>query len=826
LIESLHTGCPLSEIVPRRPSVPEAAPAPPQLAVLRSEAADAGGLGGPGEGIPMREYLGALRRHLWLVAAAVLVSVGFAAYRIRQEPPRYTATSAVRLVNARQEMAGQIGTGQPDQLPGWYTDPILSQIQVLRSRAVAQEVVDSVGGRLNAEDPEFPLGLLRDVRVLTAARAGDTLHLAFARDGVRARMGSRAAQAAYGQPLDLGFVRLTVQARPPRYAATRLYVVDERSAQMWAIGSMNPAQRELTNVIDIHFTANDPLVAQRAANAAAASFQTVSMRSAQTLSRRRRVFVEEQLRGTDSLLLVAQQQLSAFRRGVRAFSPREKFRTTEEGLAEFRLRRQALATEKGIYDQMGRELRTDRGREGAEQIAALAASPEVASNGGIVALYQSLIRYQTARDSITTGRWSRANTNPDVQQLDSLIATYRGRLVRAVQARSEALGAQITVLDEVMAADAASISGLPDAEAEEMRLSREVETLQKLVDDLRRDLQEARIDEAVEAGQVEIVDWALAPGSAVGTGTRRRLLFALLVGLMIGGGGALVLDRLNTALVRREDAEAVLHVPVIAVIPRMGEPLRPADRLGQLRARLLPRLPRRAREEDGTQLATVSDLHSAGSQAYRKLRTHLIFSQGGEPPRTLLVTSPAASEGKTTVSANLATTFAQQGLRVVLVDADLRRPRLHGVFGLSRTPGLTELLLGEATMEEAMRATNVEGLQVMGAGRLVAAVSELLGGAAMGRMLRELNARYDVVVVDTPPVLAAADAEILAAQADAVLVVIRAGQTERQSAHYAISQLRAIGARIVGAVLNDPDQKIAGYGKYAYYYDYYAEAAD
>ena len=813
----------MSELVPRRPPFPEAAPPPPQLPLLRSDPADSTLPGG--EGIPLREYLGALRRHLWLVIAAVVVSVGFAAWRIRQEPPRYTAASAVRLVNARQEMAGEIGTGQTDQLPGWYTDPILSQIQVLRSRAVAQEVVDSVGLRLRPENPEFPFGVVRDVRVTPAAHPGDTLRLIFASGHVRGRIGPRESRAAYGQPLDLGSLQLTVDRRPPGFASVRLHVVDDRSAVMYVIGSMTPVQRELTNVIDIQFTANDPLVAQRAANALAASFQGVSMRSAQTLSRRRRAFVEEQLHSTDSLLAVAQQQLAAFRRGVRAFSPREKFRAAEESLAGFRIRRQELATEKGIYDQMYRELQQDHGREGAEQIAALAASPEVASNGGIVALYQGLVRYQTARDSVTTGRWSRAESNPDVQALDSLIATYRGRLVRAVRARSEALAGQIGVLDEVMSADAAAITGLPDAEAEEMRLSREVETLQKLVDDLRRQHQESRIDEAVEAGQVEIVDWALAPGAPVGTGTKRRLLFALLVGLMIGGGGALVLDRLNTALVRREEVEGLLHVPVVAVIPRLGEPLRPAARGLALRARLLPRLARRP-ADTGTALVTVTDLHSAASQAYRKLRTHLIFSHGGQPPRTLLVTSPAASEGKTTVAANLATTLAQQGLRVALLDGDLRRPRLHGVFGVARTPGLNEVLQGEAALEEGLRPTSVPGLHLLPAGRLVAHVSELLGGAAMGRLLRELNARFDVVVVDTPPVLAAADAEILATQADAVLVVLRAGQTERQSARYAMQQLRAIGARIVGAVLNDPDEKIAGYDKYAYYYDYYAEAAD
>src|SRR5688500_6403309 len=133
--------------------------------------------------------------------AAVLVSVGFARYRISQEPPRYTAVSAVRLVNARQELAGQIGTGQSDQVQRWYTDPILSQVQVLRSRAVAQQVVDSLGLRLQPVGSDFPYAELEAVRVLPTARNGDTLNLAFAADGVRGKLGERHGYAPYGQPL-------------------------------------------------------------------------------------------------------------------------------------------------------------------------------------------------------------------------------------------------------------------------------------------------------------------------------------------------------------------------------------------------------------------------------------------------------------------------------------------------------------------------------------------------------------------------------------------------------------------------------------------------
>jgi capsular exopolysaccharide synthesis family protein len=432
-------------------------------------------------------------------------------------------------------------------------------------------------------------------------------------------------------------------------------------------------------------------------------------------------------------------------------------------------------------------------------------------------------RYQTVRDSLTTGPWSRATTNPDVQRLDSLIATSRSRLISAVGARGTALDAQIHVMDGVMAADASSVASLPDAEAEEQRLSRQVETLQTLADDLLRERQKARIDQAVEAGQVEIVDQALVPGGPMGRGGKKRVFFALLVGLLLGTGGALALDRLNTALFRREEIEEQLHLPVLAIIPRISADARKKGRKW-LRAPKTKALARRG-SQTTEGLITVSDLHSAGSQAYRKLRTHLIFSTGGDSLRTLLVTSPGASEGKSTVTANLAVTFAQQRLRVLLVDCDMRRSRLHTLFGVERLPGLTEVLARQATLEQAIRPTEVEGLHLLPAGTLVPNVSELLGSDRMRNALAELSEHYDLVLVDTPPVLAAADAEILGVQTDATLVVIRAGQTERQPAQYAVQQLRAIGARVVGAVLNDPDEKVAGYGRYTYYYDYYSKDA-
>ncbi|HEU0052783.1 MAG TPA: polysaccharide biosynthesis tyrosine autokinase [Longimicrobium sp.] len=811
----------MAELTPTSRLLPEVSERAPRTPVLRTSLTPPDAGADSREGIPLREYLSALRRYGWLVAAAVLLSVGFAGYRLSRELPMFAASTAIRLIDPKVQMGGELDAGEQGQLPGWYTDPILSQIQVLKSRAVAREVVDSLGLRLRPVRPNFAYGALADVSVNSAARDGDSIVVRFTDQGSEARHRGRVVKARYGEPLELSGVRVTFTARPPGPQEEAFTIVSRDEAASAVLGGIQARPREMTNVIDIGYLAYDPHLAQRIADATARGFQRLNAQSAQQQSRRRALFIAEQLRSTDSLLMKAQYELSDFRKGVQAFSPREKFRTTQESLGELRLRRDALDRERRVYDQMHQELQADRGREGAEQIAALAASPEVATNGGVVALYQQLIRYQTLRDSVTTGKWGASTTNPDVERLDSLIETSKSRLVRAVGARGTALAAQIGVFDELMGADAASIRALPDAEAEEQRLGRQVETLQTLVDDLLREQQKARIDQAVEAGQVEIVDPALVPEGPIGRGGKKRMLFALLVGLMIGGGGALVLDRMNTTLFKREELESYLHLPTLAVIPRISA------EAGKRGRRRLP-VPKNAlarrplNPSDG--LITVNDLHSSGSQAYRKLRTHLIFSTAGEGLRTLLVTSPAASEGKSTVCANLAVTFAQQRLRVVLVDGDLRRSRIHHVFGTERVPGLTEVLTGSATLDEAVRPTAVEGLSVLPAGVLVPNASELLGGPTMRALLAELAQRFDLVVVDTPPVMAAADAEILGVQTDAVLVVVRAGQTERQAAQYAVQQLRAIGARVIGAVLNDPDEKVPGYGRYGYYYDYYSDA--
>jgi len=211
-------------------------------------------------------------------------------------------------------------------------------------------------------------------------------------------------------------------------------------------------------------------------------------------------------------------------------------------------------------------------------------------------------------------------------------------------------------------------------------------------------------------------------------------------------------------------------------------------------------------------LITLTDPRSPVSEAYRTLRTNLSFSGLDEPIRSLVVTSPAPDEGKSTTIANLAVTMAQGGRKTILVDCDLRRPTLHTLFDLKPEPGLTNLLL-EENGQPALQSTMVDGLQLLSSGPLPPNPADLLGSHKIDQIIAMLLDRADVVLFDAPPVIAVTDATVLGAKVDGVLLVISAGKTRREHAERAKEMLEKANVRIIGVALtNAPkDSSIGGY---------------
>jgi capsular exopolysaccharide synthesis family protein len=216
-------------------------------------------------------------------------------------------------------------------------------------------------------------------------------------------------------------------------------------------------------------------------------------------------------------------------------------------------------------------------------------------------------------------------------------------------------------------------------------------------------------------------------------------------------------------------------------------------------------------------LITVENPKSPVSESYVKLRTNIELSAVDNKIQTILVTSPNPGEGKSTTAANLAVSYAQADKKVLLIDGDLRKPTLHHFFVLSNRGGLTNVLTNQLILGAALRDTSVENLQVITSGPIPPNPSELLSSRRMISVLSDLREQYDVIIIDTPPVLAVADAQILSALADGTILVINSGRVKREFAMKAKATLEHAKARILGVVLNGMNRKNAD----AYYYYYY-----
>jgi capsular exopolysaccharide synthesis family protein len=774
-------------------------------------------------GVTLRDYLVVARRHKWLVAAAGLMGLALAAFFVSREAPRYRAAASLQLTEERQRLTGGLdaaAAGSPAW--GWGVDNILSQIQVLKSRGVLEQVVTDVGLQLQPLAPELTRAVLRPMHVPDVQRT-DTLHMAFADDGVRIRSRTGTAAAAFGETVEVDGIHLAVLSRP-NVGEAAVLVLPRRIVTERLMEGLQARQREKTTVVDLEFIDHDPVLAQQVVNSTAATFQAFSARAAQQQSRRRREFLEEQLGGTQILLEEAQLALSRFRERETVYSSREKLAAQQAELMQLEIRRGELDADRRMLASLLGTLQQEATSDRAP-LQTLIASPALAGSPVVAQLTSQLMVYEATLDSLRSGPWASAESNPDVQRLQAQIATTERRLTDAVRSQLGTLTARIAALDDLRSRSTTALQLLPSVEAEEMRLAEQADGIRTIAEQLREELQRARIAEAVEAGPVEILDLAIVPDLPLGRGRLRKVIFGLMLGVLVGGTGAYMLENMNTSIRRREDLEEHLQVAGLAVVPQFA-----GDRLSRLRRfaggvqrRALPG--RSAARTNGAHLVTVGSHDAAGAEAYRTLRTNLLFSQAAHELRLIVVTSATPGEGKSTTAANLAVSFAQNGLDVLLIDCDLRRPRLHEFFGLERQPGLTELVLGRAKSGQVLCATRTEKLTVLPSGTLPPNPSEFLGSGRMREVLDEFKQRFEMVILDTPPLLAAADAAPLGAVSDGVVFVIRAGATDRKAAQFALRQLDNVGARVLGAVLNDPNAEAEQYGTYNYS-SYYSPAPD
>jgi capsular exopolysaccharide synthesis family protein len=378
--------------------------------------------------------------------------------------------------------------------------------------------------------------------------------------------------------------------------------------------------------------------------------------------------------------------------------------------------------------------------------------------------------------------------------------------IHTLKARSEALK---RVVDNY----SKKLEKLPEKSLKLARLKRYKQVDENLYYMMKEKFEESQISMAGQIGKVRIIDRATEPVEPIAPKKMRNLLLGSLLGLGLGLGISLFLEHIDKSLRSIEDIER-LGLPFIGAIPHIGE----GQKSGFFSIHAHGR-DKKSAQEARRKVISHANPKSPITEAYRMIRTNVQLSQADARIKCLLVTSPGPGEGKSTTTVNLGTTLAQMGFKTILVDTDLRRPALHRFFDLEKKKGLTNILFDGAEEENIHAIADIDNLSIMPSGLLPPNPSELLGSQRMKVLLENLKDRFDFVILDSPPIIAVTDAQILAPEADGVLLVVRAGVSQVDAIKRTKALLAVPNTRLLGVVLNDMRAEHA-YGSYYYNYNY------
>ena len=354
------------------------------------------------------------------------------------------------------------------------------------------------------------------------------------------------------------------------------------------------------------------------------------------------------------------------------------------------------------------------------------------------------------------------------------------------------------------------IEEIPSTSISYIRLERERQTHERIYLLMKERYEEARIQEASQISNVYVIDKAIPKYDPIRPKTNLNILLGFIFGLAAGVGVILLREFMDNSIRSKEDLER-LGLTVLGIIPSMS-----IDKAKKV-------LDKKYSSTDDFRNRLISHFkpRSPISESFRSLRTNLELSGIEKSASSLVVTSAGASEGKSTVISNLAIAYAQFGMKVLLVDGDMRKPTIHKMFSTPKKPGLANMITKRSKMDESIFKTEIDNLYVMPAGSLPPNPSELLGSRAMKELFTQLRKQFDKIFFDAPPLMAVTDAALLGSMTDGVLLVARAGEAQKEVVVHLQQEMKNTKIRIAGTVLNDVNPKNTSSGYYYYYQRYY-----
>jgi exopolysaccharide transport family protein len=727
--------------------------------------------------VNLYDYLRVLRKHRWTIVtvfAVIFVSVLIFTYTAT---PIYRSTT--RLIIEKDDPK-VVSIQEVMSVDSSGLDYYQTQYKIIESRSVAREVIKRL--RLG-ESEEFvpkPKGtLIDDIR----QTASDTV--AFFDSLLKSEKPPKADEVAgeseEESPLVSAFIR-------------RIKVTPIRNSRL----------------VDVGFEAKDPELSAKIANTLARAYIDLNLETKLRATQEAVVWLNSRIEEERKKVEQAEKALLKYKQEhniITDFFSKDVETITAQKLAE--LNRLVIEAE---AKRMEAETRYKQAMSLKNTPEMLDSIPEVMNND-LVQKIKAMEVELLKRKSELSKRYG-AN-HPQIIGIQNELDTLQGRKAQEVERVTNSLANAFKV---AQAREQSLKKSLGDQKGESFSLNakavaytvlkREAESTKEMYDLVIKRFKETSMTENIRTGNIRVVDVAEVAKTPVSPKKTQNMLLGLIVGLFLGIGLAFFLEYLDNTIKTPDDVKTRLNVPYLGPVPYIatvnGNPgnkeLRP--------------------EED---LVTVASPKSTASESYRGIRTSLLFSAADNAPRVILVTSAAPSEGKTITSGNLAVTMAQSGNRVLLLDCDMRRPKMHRLFAIPRDRGVSNILVGNCTIDEAIIHTTIPGIDIIPSGPVPPNPSEMLGSQRMTKLLADVRDRYDRIILDSPPITAVTDAVILSRRVDGVVLVIRAAETHREIIKNAIGLLQSANAHTLGAVLNGVEMGRDSYYYYQYYYYYYGE---
>jgi capsular exopolysaccharide synthesis family protein len=565
-----------------------------------------------------------------------------------------------------------------------------------------------------------------------------------------------------------------------------------------------------SRVIEIHFTSPDNALAASIVNTLATTYKEENYKTKFASMMQASDWLSKQLVDLQIKVETSQEKLVHFQKEHEILGTDEKQNIITSKLEE--LNRELTAAQ---ADRMQKEAVFRHMQSGDPT-----STPEAGGSGTNVSQLDHLrsqqadLRLRAAEASTQFGPSYPKVTelNNQLKQLDTEIQHESTKILGDIRGQYEVSLRREQLLSASFEDQKQLANKLNESAIEYSMLKRDLDASRTLYEGLLERMKEAGVSAGLRSNIFRIVNPARIPTSPSEPNIPRNLAFAFALALTSGVGLAFLLESLDNTVRTTEQAQMISQLPSLGLIP-MGS--RRDDGKGSRRLTLSPSL-------EAVELITQVKPQSQMAEAYRALRTSLLLSSLGAPPKLILVTSALPQEGKTTTSINTAIVLAQKGVRVLLIDADMRRPSVHKTLGMSGSlKGLSNVLTGTATVHDAIvPSPQLPNLMVLPSGSPPPNPAELLASASMRTMLAQLREQYDHIIIDTPPTLSVTDAVVLSTRADAVVLVIRSGQTTKTALRRARDLLTQVNARICGVLLNAVDLASPDY---YYYYEYQAK---